>query len=399
MAAVRLLCVFANRALADEINLQVRAIEGCPYTTYHAVDRDQFLKLFSALEPDLIIADEEGVPGLKLKEIACSAARTGDGVPLVVVGNCNQRIHQRTRELRLLSQGTACYLRRSEMNQLPTILKHSLSEQSVRDQERQRLAALMQENQRLATIGRMAGWIAHEINNPLESVINLHYLIAQEPNLSPEVRSYLEMADSELSRVVEIAKKTLSFYREAPTPSPVRLSTLMNEVLVLYGRKLQEKKIQVIHRFAGETPIIGRPGEIRQAFANLIGNAIDASGENAKLYLRIRPSRLWRDPKVMGLRVTIADTGTGIAPEIRRRLGKPFFTTKGQAGTGLGLWVTQSILRTYGGHLAMRSATGEPHGTAFALFLPTNLHPQAISRGPKMEDNLPGRPMRHAKGA
>jgi signal transduction histidine kinase len=237
----------------------------------------------------------------------------------------------------------------------------------------------MQENQRLVTIGRLAGSIAHEINNPLESVTNLLFLMNQAQDLPANIRGYLVQAQKELSRAVEISKQTLNFYREAPNPISVKLSSLLEEVLVLYARRIAEKKLVVIRKFEREESIVAFPGEMRQVFSNLIANAIEASTEGGKLYLHVRKSGLWRDRGMIGMRVTIADTGTGMTPEIRRRLGEPFFTTKGQGGTGLGLWVSQSILRRYGGSLILHSSTGAHHGTAFGLFIPINLRPHPVT--------------------
>jgi signal transduction histidine kinase len=239
-------------------------------------------------------------------------------------------------------------------------------------------AGLMRENQRLVTIGRLTGSIAHEINNPLESVTNLLFLIDHEPGLPARVRDYLTMAQRELERVVQIAKQTLNFYRDTASPVPVRLSELLDEVLVLYARRISDKRMKVIRRFGSEEPLVVFPGEVRQVFSNLIANAIEASAENGKLYLRIRKSRFWNDPRIVGIRVTVADNGIGMSAEVSRRVGEAFFTTKGQAGTGLGLWVSQSIIERYGGNLFVKSSTGEHHGTVFSILLPTNLRPQVV---------------------
>jgi signal transduction histidine kinase len=245
-------------------------------------------------------------------------------------------------------------------------------------------AELLRENQKLITIGRLSGSIAHEINNPLESVTNLLFLMENHPDLSPEVRGYVRLAQDELGRAVQITRQTLNFCRETAAPVRTNLEDLLEEVVVLYARKIAEKHLKVIRQFKSNELVVVFPGEIRQVFSNLISNAIEASSAKGKLYLRVRRSRLWGDPGVTGMRVTIADNGTGIPMEARHRIGEPFFTTKGHQGTGLGLWVTQTIIQRYGGNLLLYSNTGKHHGTVFSLFFPTNLRPHPVA-GPESD--------------
>lgn len=241
-----------------------------------------------------------------------------------------------------------------------------------------RPADAIRDNQKLATIGRLAASIAHEINNPLESITNLLFLIGSDPTLSTDARNYLQMAQQELARVSQISSQTLNFYRESPAPVRTDLSDLLEEVLVLYARRIGEKRLAVIKEYDATAPIHVFPGEMRQVFSNLISNAIEASHEGGKLRLRIRAARHWTDGGVRGLRISIADNGSGIPAHIRKRIGEPFFTTKGQHGTGLGLWVTQSILARYGGNLQLHSSVGQRHGTVFSVFLATNLRPTVM---------------------
>jgi signal transduction histidine kinase len=147
----------------------------------------------------------------------------------------------------------------------------------------------------------------------------------------------------------------------------------MDEVVSLYSRRIQQKNLSVVREYAGGHAITALPGEVRQVLSNLVTNAIEASSMGGKLRLRIREACKWTgadSPK--GLRITVADSGSGISDENRRRLGELFFTTKGQSGTGLGLWVTKSIVARYGGTLKLKSSTGRRHGTVFSLFLPFN---------------------------
>jgi two-component system, NtrC family, sensor kinase len=239
-------------------------------------------------------------------------------------------------------------------------------------------AIALRENHKMVTIGRLAGSIAHEINNPLESITNLMFLIGNDHKLSAESRNYLQMAQHELNRVIQISKQTLNFYRETPAPVRADMVELLEEVLVLYARRIGEKQLLVMREYDARTPVTVFPGEMRQVFSNLISNAIEASRTGGKLRLRVRSATHWIDGGVRGVRISIADDGSGIDPQIRARLGEPFFTTKGQSGTGLGLWVTQSILNRYGGDMRLHSSIGDRHGTVFSIFLPTNLRPTIL---------------------
>lgn len=238
-------------------------------------------------------------------------------------------------------------------------------------------------SQKLIQLGRLAASIAHEVNNPLESVTNLLYLIRTEPGLPQSVLAYLDMAEREMDRVVAISKQTLNFARETSEASDLCLPDLLEEVLVLYRRRIDEKRLRIAQRYTPTETIHAIPGEMRQVLANLIINAIEACNPRGCLTLRVRPAiAAYRNP---GIRITIADDGTGIPPRVRRHLGEPFFSTKGQEGTGLGLWVSRSIMERHGGRLRLRSVhNSEPlgkahHGTVFTLFLPlqTTIRPQS----------------------
>lgn len=258
---------------------------------------------------------------------------------------------------------------------------YSPTEMSDLFQNPEAVASLLRRNQKLISIGRLTASIAHEINNPLESITNLLFLVDQERNLSTEGRAYLRLAQRELNRVVQISKQTLSFYREASRPAPIHLETLLEEVLVLYQRKIAEKRLNLQRRYAPTKTVDILPGEMRQAFSNLIVNAIEAAPVGGTLWLRLRPGGNWKRPGVRGLRVTIADNGSGMAPETRKRLGTPFLTTKGESGTGLGLWVAISAIRRNRGNLRVRSSIDPSrHGTVFSIFLPMNRRLHAVPR-------------------
>jgi two-component system, NtrC family, sensor kinase len=250
------------------------------------------------------------------------------------------------------------------------------------------VAEVLRQNQKLITLGRLAASIAHEINNPLESITNLLYLIEQgDPQQS---REYLKLAQRELSRVVQISKQTLSFSRETRSPVSVQLSELIEEVLGLHSRRIGEKNLRVVRQYETYEPITVLPGEMRQVLSNLISNAIEATSPRGRIVIRIRSARRWNGGDGRGLRLSIGDNGTGIPDEVRSRLGEPFFSTKGQSGTGLGLWVTQAIVNRYGGSLQIRSSVSpERHGTVFSLFLPLTMRNVAMFPGGGDAEQVP----------
>lgn len=247
------------------------------------------------------------------------------------------------------------------------------------------VAEVLRENQKLITLGRLAASIAHEINNPLESITNLLYLMEQDT--SGNHTEYLKLAQRELSRVVQISKQTLTFSRETATPVRVQLAELIEEVLGLHARRIGNKGLRVVRQYENYEPVTVFPGEMRQVLSNLISNAIEASANRGRIVIRIRPTRRWSGRGERGLRLSVGDNGSGIPEDVRTRLGEPFFTTKGQSGTGLGLWVTQSILSRYGGNLQLRSSIDSSrHGTVFSVFLPLNLRPMQLFTGGDVED-------------
>lgn len=269
---------------------------------------------------------------------------------------------------------------------------HSISKISERAREErentapsdlQQVAELLRENQKMVSLGRLAAAIAHEINNPLESITNLLYLMGMDRDSPEKWEEYLKLAQKELERVVQISKQTLSFSRETDIPVRIRLHDLLDEVLLLYARRIVEKNIRVVRQYESQEMVMVFPGEMRQVLSNLIVNAVEAMKKEGVLRLRVRAAHMWQGSVGRGIRLSIGDNGSGIPPEVRSRLGEPFFTTKGQSGTGLGLWVTHSILSRYGGMLQLRSSIEpEHHGTVFSLVLPASPRPlEVVSRG------------------
>jgi PAS domain S-box-containing protein len=226
----------------------------------------------------------------------------------------------------------------------------------------------LRRTEKLAAVGQLASSIAHEINNPLESITNLLYLIRQSSSLG-EVEEYAKIAQSELSRVTEITLQTLRFHRQQGRPTEVDLADLLRTVLALYTGRLLVRSISADLRVIPAPRICCLEGEIRQVINNLVRNAVDAMNAGGRLLVRLHPERS-RNGKP-GARFTVADTGEGISARILEHLFEPFQTTKELTGTGLGLWVSKGIVDKHGGLIRVRSWRGDRcHGTVFTVWLP-----------------------------
>lgn len=239
---------------------------------------------------------------------------------------------------------------------------------NVTDEKRSQQALI--ESEKLAAVGRLAASIAHEINNPLESVTNLLYL-AKSAGDPEDLRSYLDLAEVELQRVSVISNQTLRFHKQSTKPAAVSGEQLFESVLSIYQGKLANSRVQIRKNFRTAHTVGCFDGEIRQVLNNLVGNAIDAmQTADGTLHLRVREGRNWQTDE-RGLVFTVADTGLGMTPDVARRVFEVFFTTKGSSGNGLGLWVSKEIVDRHHGSLRLRSRKGgDTSGTVFALFLP-----------------------------
>ena len=236
------------------------------------------------------------------------------------------------------------------------------------DQQKRSEMALIQ-NEKLAAVGRLAASISHEINNPLEAVTNLIYLARQSTELSEELRSFLDLADQELGRVSQIVTDTLRFHRQSTKPRAITAEDLLGPTLGLYSGRLSNASINLVVDHRSGCLVTCYEGEIRQVLSNLIGNAIESMRKGGRLLIRTRDGRFWQDGAPC-VRITIADTGHGIPPEIAQRIFEAFYTTKGINGTGLGLWISRGIIEKHRGSLQLRSSTRPgKSGTAFSLSL------------------------------
>jgi len=247
-------------------------------------------------------------------------------------------------------------------------------------------------SEKLAVAGRLAVSISHEINNPLASVTNLLYLITTSSSLE-QTKEFTAIAARELARISEIVTQTLMFYRDPSKPASVQVTDIVEAALTVYQTRLTHAEIVIERDYRECTPIVASAGEIRQVILNLIGNALDAMGWRGTLKIRVNKTHERRRGLRPGVRLTIADTGSGIRPEIRKTLFEPFVSTKGNTGTGLGLWLCSEIVHKHGGTIQVRSGGASPSfGAVFSVFLPlapdrvdlANLEKCAISK-PQLE--------------
>jgi len=239
--------------------------------------------------------------------------------------------------------------------------------------DRKRSEEALRKTEKLAATGRLAASIAHEINNPLEAITNLLFLLRNFCQLEDPALNYVVMAEHEARRIAEITQQTLRFYRQSTLPARANMGELLDSVLSLYQGRLNTLNIQVERDYDPAMDLFCFAGEVRQVFANLVGNSIDACTAGGRLVVRARRSQHWKKPEQKGIRFVVADTGTGMDPAVRERVFEAFFTTKEVTGTGLGLWVSHEIIVKHRGYVHVRSRTshnGRPSGTVFAIFIP-----------------------------
>jgi signal transduction histidine kinase len=254
--------------------------------------------------------------------------------------------------------------------------------------ERVIVEAALRKAEKLEVAGNLAASMAHEINNPLASVTNLLYLIGMSSTLQ-QSKEYGEAASHELARVSEIVTHTLRFYRESVNPATVQITDVVDSALVMYQSRLKSAGIVVERDFRENSPVYAKAGELRHMVLNLIGNALEAIERDGTLKIRVSNTRELRNGARQGVRLTIADTGSGIHPAIRTRLFDPFVSTKGNTRTGLGLWMSSEIVRRHGGTIQVKSRVPPPYGgTVFSVFLPLHADHALHDRGANGHANL-----------
>ena len=254
--------------------------------------------------------------------------------------------------------------------------------------EQRRAQTTLLANEKLAVAGRLAATLAHEIHNPLDAVINLLYLMRSD-STPEETAQFLDLASKELDRVAQISRAMLGMYRESKEPMAIDVAEMLQSILLLLDRQMKQAQLQVVTDFAPGAVVSGFPAELRQVFLNLLTNAAEASQPGSAIRIRTELCTERRrnprngsgtEPRPAGVAITVADNGDGIDPETLPRLFQPFFTTKGEHGTGLGLWISDGIIQKHGGTITIKSETAPgDHGTTVTVFLPRGDAPtQAI---------------------
>ena len=238
--------------------------------------------------------------------------------------------------------------------------------------ERKLAEDALRKAEKLSVVGRMASSISHEINNPLTGAMNLLYLMETNPSIDEHLLGLLQSAQEQLARVAEVTRQTLLFHRESTRASELRVSEIVDALVALHRPALDAKATYVRRRDGRTEQLTGMAGEIRQAIAHVMSNAVEAVQARGTLWVRVRESvARGGSAEQRGIRVTIADTGRGIPEEDLPRIFEAFFTTKGITGTGLGLWVTREILERHEGFVRVRSSVRpEGSGTVVQVFVP-----------------------------
>jgi PAS domain S-box-containing protein len=241
--------------------------------------------------------------------------------------------------------------------------------------QRKRAERALQTTERLASVGRLAATIAHEINNPLEAITNLVYLARTAGNRG-EVDKYLALAEEELERVSQLTRQALGFYRETRGATSIRLGDLVTSLLPIFASRARNKTIRLEPEIYDHPEILAVAGEIRRVIANLVNNSIDAIEAGGQVRVRVAASTRRGESAQPGVRLTVADTGSGIPGTVRAQIFEPFFTTKKDVGTGLGLWVSRSIIENHRGSIRVKSSDVPGKSwTAFSIFLPLDPQP------------------------
>ena len=220
------------------------------------------------------------------------------------------------------------------------------------------------QSEKLAIAGRLAASIAHEIQNPLESLTNLLYLLRNEKSLEQRA-AYHAMAETEIGHLSEIAVNTLKFYRDPVGIVAVDIRSLIDSTLLVFHRRISGLQVHVQKELGPRVAVLAPQGELRQVLVNLISNALDAMPKGGRMVLRARD--LTGRTGERCVRLSVADTGVGMAPEVVARVFDAFYTTKGVSGTGIGLWLSQEIIKKCGSRIHVKSSQGR--GTVFSMYL------------------------------
>ncbi|WP_353063081.1 CHASE3 domain-containing protein [Tunturibacter psychrotolerans] len=255
--------------------------------------------------------------------------------------------------------------------------------------ERRMSEGALMRAEKLAAAGRLAASVAHEVNNPLEGLTNLVYIARRSDELN-EIRHLLFQAENELNRIAHITRQSLGFYRETSIATHFSPAAVVHEVSDFYAGRAAVLGVTLLVNTTTEREVLGAAGELRQVLSNLLANGLDACSKGDTIRLEANSATDPRDPTRLGVRITVADTGLGIAPEHIDSIFEPFFTTKKDTGTGLGLWVSRELVEKHGGRLRVRSRNLPKCGTVFSIFLPIQGGPGALAKlnGHQPQNNL-----------
>jgi PAS domain S-box-containing protein len=242
--------------------------------------------------------------------------------------------------------------------------------------ERMRAEEILRKTERLSAAGQMASLLAHEINNPLAALTNVMFLLNQEPLVSP-AREFLSQASDALTRINRIAAMTMGFYFEKDTAAPLHICRVIDEVADVLASSESFRDIRVVRDLSYDGTLVASPSGIQQLIASLLTNAMESGAQAIRI--RVRAGWEWRQRGRGGVRITIADDGRGIPQELRDRIFEPFFSSKAEKGTGLGLWASRAVVLRNDGTIQLRSAVAGPRkGTCVSVFLPTAAAPSAL---------------------
>lgn len=253
--------------------------------------------------------------------------------------------------------------------------------------QRKKAERALRMTERLASVGRLAATVAHEINNPLEAVTNLIFLSRNAADME-EIRKYLASAEEELYRIAHLTRQTLGFYRESNSAASIEVGSLITSLVTVFSSRSRGRRIELRPEILDGTDHLKVPEEIRQVVANLVSNSIDALDGGGQVRIRVSAASQSIDGR-RGVRISVADPGSGIPATVRKRLFEPFFTTKKDVGTGLGLWICKSIVENHKGTIRVRSdVTPGKSWTVFSVFVPVEGMPQIEPRTPAMHGAL-----------
>lgn len=251
-------------------------------------------------------------------------------------------------------------------------LKTARAEAQLLAQQQASIEESRRQREKLEAVQRLAMSLSHEINNPLEALTNLVFLIGG-CNSTADVRVYSELAEQELKRLTRVAVHSLSIFRESTPHTDIKISSLIDSVLGEFEESLCRQPIAVERDYRDDLGLRCSAGDLKQIIARLISNALNAMPSGGQLRIRVRASRDWRDHRSPGVRITIADTGHGMDLATRRQVYQPFFSTKPETRSGLGLWVVSQLVGRQQGDLRVWSTSrGAKKGTVFSLFIPAN---------------------------